>query len=152
MVSAFGGKNRQWWNERAKEPTLEELTVRYNRSKHNSHKPIEIEWDARKKISDYFKQKIKVKWHILGLNDAEVEVDGKKVKTNKGELKLTVDGILERDYEETWEKSPTNKFLRGIYDKYIIKTTIDEYEDRLFLKANSFFEDTKAFLALEGKK
>jgi len=115
-------------------------------------KEIIIEWKAWKKISDYFKNTIEVKWHILGQTDVEAERDGKKQKTNKGDLKLAVSAELERDYEERWEVNPVYKFFRGIYDRYIVRTTIEEYEDRLFDKTGEFIEQLKAFLTLEGKQ
>jgi len=115
-------------------------------------KEILIKWKAKKKVTDYFQQIIEVNWHILGQVDAEVEENGKKIKTNKGEVKLAIKAKLKRDYEETWDKQPYYKFLRGIYDKYIMRTTIDEYEDALADKAQKFVEETKAFLNLEGKR
>jgi len=45
-------------------------------------KEIIIKWEAWKKISDYFKNVIKMNWHILGMNDVDIEVNGKKDKTN----------------------------------------------------------------------
>lgn len=115
-------------------------------------KEIILEWTIKRKISDYFKHEIKMKWHILGMKDAEVEINGTKEKTNKGEVKITVDSSLVRDYEETWDKTPTWKFLRGVYDKYVIRTRIDEYEDRLESISERFAEDTKDFLRLQGKR
>jgi hypothetical protein len=115
-------------------------------------KEIVIKWTAWRKISDYFKFTIKMDWHILGMQDAEVERNGKKEKTNKGEVKITFRPTLERDYESRWEVNPWYKFFRGIYDKYIIKTTIDDYEDRLIEKTVEFIEQVKAFLVLESKK
>ena len=47
-----------------------------------SGKEIEIEWEADRKISDYFKFVIKVTWRILGMVDVEVQKDGKKAKMN----------------------------------------------------------------------
>lgn len=115
-------------------------------------KEIEIEWEAKKKITDYLQNVIAIKWHILGLKDAEVERDGKKESTNKGEVKITAEAKLVRDYEERWEDHPLWKTMRGIYDKYVIRTTIDEYEDKLGGNAEAFIEQVKAFLTLEGKK
>lgn len=115
-------------------------------------KEVQIKWKAKKKITDYYQHIIDVKWHILGMSEVEVEENGKKIKTNKGDLKIVVKGILKRDYEETWDKQPFYKFLRGIYDKYIMRTTTEEYEDMLFAKSLRFVEDTKAFLNLEGKR
>src|SRR3989338_5678222 len=111
-------------------------------------KEIKIEWEAFKKISDYYKNTIVVKWHILQLTDVEVEENGKKIKTNKGDLKMTFEGVLEKDYEENWEKTAFWKMMRGIYDKYIIRTTTDEYEVRLIQKTESYIEEVKAFLDL----
>lgn len=114
-------------------------------------KEIIIKWVAWRKVSDYFKFEIAVEWHILGMQDAEVERGGKKEKTNKGEVKMTFKPYLVKDYESRWEVSPLYKFFRGIYDRYIVRTTIDDYEDRLIDKANSFIEQVKAFLVLEGR-
>lgn len=114
-------------------------------------KEIQIEWVAKKKVSDYLRNIIEVKWHILGLTDAEVEINGKKEKTNKGEIKLKIVANMEKDWEGNWA-DPKMKFFRGIYDKYIVKTTVDEYEDKLTGKATSLVEEVKAFLNLEGKR
>ena len=102
-------------------------------------KEIILKWIAYRKVTDYFKFVIKADWHILGMNPAEVERDGKKEKINKGEVKIKVVAELVKDYEDRWEGKPLWKFLRGIYEKYIIRTTVDEYEDRLIEKANKFF-------------
>jgi hypothetical protein len=113
-------------------------------------KEIVIEWTAKKKVSDYFKEEIKIKWHILGMNDAEVMVGDKKEKVNKGEVKIAISADLIRDYEENWDKTVFYKFIRGIYDKYIIRNTKDLYEDRLEDAARKFYDEAKAFLDLEA--
>ena len=38
--------------------------------------------------------------------------------------------------------------LRGVYDKYIIRTTMDEYEGRLVEDAVEFVGQVKSFLQL----
>jgi hypothetical protein len=114
-------------------------------------KEIAIKWTSKKKVSDYFRNIITVSWHILGMTDSEIERAGKKEKTNKGEIKLTFTATLERDYEKRWEDKPFWKMMRGVYDKYVIRTTMDEYEDRLQSKVLKFIEETKSFLQLEGK-
>ncbi len=115
-------------------------------------KEIQIKWVAKKKVSDYLRNIIEAKWHILGMSDAEVEIDGKKIKTNKGEVKIKVSADLEKDYENNWEKQAYWKMMRGIYDKYIVRTTIDEYEEKLQSKAQSFVEEAKAFLDFGGRR
>lgn len=116
-------------------------------------KEVEIEWEARKKISDYFRFIIKAKWRILGMADTEVQDEsGKKLKLNKGQVEIKVDGILEKDYQGQWEKNPFLKFLRGIYDRFIIRTRIDEYEGKVFGQSDEFLKQAKSFLAIEGMR
>jgi len=114
-------------------------------------KELVVKWEASKKITDYFKNVIKAEWHILGMKDAEVEQDGKKVSTNKGEVKIVFKGELVRDYENRWEDSPLWKFMRGVYEKYVIRTTKKEYEDDLEDKVKEYIKETKAFLQLGGR-
>jgi len=112
-------------------------------------KEINIEWEAKKKITDYIQFVIGLKWKALGLKDAEVEREGKKESTNKGDIKLEFKATFVSDYEDMWEKKPLWKLLRGVYDKYVIQTTLDEYEGKLIGTAVKFVKETKTFLELE---
>ncbi|MEM4270473.1 MAG: hypothetical protein QXO70_00045 [Candidatus Pacearchaeota archaeon] len=115
-------------------------------------KEIEIEWETMKKVSDYFKLTAKIKWRIVGFTEVEAEREGKKIKINKGEIEISVESKLVRDYEGKWESSPSLKFFRSIYDKYIIKNKIEEMEDKIFGDSDEFLAQVKAFLALEAKR
>jgi hypothetical protein len=116
-----------------------------------SSKEVKIKWKASKKVTDYYKNVIEMKWHILGLTDAEVVENGKTIKTQKGEVKIVFEATLERDYEDNWDKRPFWKIMRAIYDKYIMRTTQDEFERKLMEKTISYIEEVKAFLNLEGR-
>ena len=124
----------------------------YSEKLASNGKEVVIKWVAKKKITDYFRNFIELKWRIIGLNDAEVDIGGKKDKTNKGDLSIEFSADLERDWDDKWAGKPFNKFLRGIYDKYVIKTTVDEYEERLKERVSEFFNQVKGFLLLEGQK
>ena len=125
---------------------------KYQEAISGDSKNIEIVWTATKKVSDYFKFEIKLSWRVLGLVNVEAEKDGKKIKANKGSFEVKVKGTIIRDYEGKWDKKPVMKFLRGVYDKYIIKGTKDQYEDKLIEDVNDLIEETKAFLTIEGMK
>jgi len=114
-------------------------------------KEIEIKWVAERKISDYFKFQIKIEWFITGMKNVEVEKMGKKVKMNKGTVEIKAAGYLIKDYEARWETSGFMKFLRGIYDQYLIKARIESYEDKLVGEIDDFLGEIKSFLMLEGK-
>jgi len=115
-------------------------------------KEIEIDWEAKKMISDYFRYVIKARWVILGMNPIEVQQNGKKIPTNKGEIEIKFDAILEKDYEHRWENNGFLKFLRGVYNRYIIKGRIDDYEDRITEEVNEVIAQMKAWLVLEGER
>ncbi len=128
------------------------LTERlYKEKLSDAGKEIRIKWKATKNVTDYFRNVIEIKWHILGLNEVEIERNGQKEKTNKvKELRMDFDVDLEKDYEHKWEDKPLYKFFRGIYDRYIMRTTTDEYEIRLQKKALSLIKEIKSYLQLEG--
>ena len=111
-------------------------------------KEIQLKWEGGRRVTDYFKFVIKVEWHILGMTDAVIERDGKQEKTNKGEIKLSISADLVKDYEDNWDKKPMVKFMRGIYDKYIIRTTIDNYGDVLKSDFKEYISQVKSFLEL----
>lgn len=111
-------------------------------------KEIEIEWFALRKISDYFRFTIKTNWRVLGMTDAEVEENGKKIKINSGDIEVKFTIVLEKDYEAKWEGSAFLKFLRGVYDKYIIRARIDQYEGKLVGEVNELISQMKSFFAL----
>jgi len=115
-------------------------------------KEVEIEWTALKKISDYFRFRLDIHWRILGMTSVEVEENGVKLKLNKGQPEISVKATLEKDYEGRWENNNFMKFLRGLYEKFIIRGRIEEYEDKIFSEADEFLAQVKAFLALEGKR
>ena len=115
-------------------------------------KEIEVHWEAKRKISDYFRFVIKADWLILGMTDTEVQKESVKMKMNKGYIEIKFTAILEKDYEHRWENSGFLKFLRGVYDRYIVKSRIDYYEDKLLQETDEVIAQTKSFLAIEGKQ
>jgi len=115
-------------------------------------KEIEIKWEAKRKISDYFRFLIKADWRILGMTEVEVQKEGAKVKMNKGYIEIKFTAILEKDYEHRWENTAFVKFLRGVYDRYLIRGRIDSYEDKLLGEADEVIAQTKSFLTIEGQQ
>jgi hypothetical protein len=115
-------------------------------------KEVEIHWIARRKISDYFRFVLKVDWNIFGMTTVEIVKDNIKIKANKGRLEIKVTAFLEKDYENRWENTAFLRFLRGVYDNFIIRQRIEDYEDKIAEELDELVAQTKAFLALEGIK
>ncbi len=115
-------------------------------------KNIDVEWTGTKKVTDYFKFEIKVGFEITDLTKVEITQNNAKVKTNKGAVKVSVKGTLIRDYDGKFERDAIRKFLRGIYEKWIITSRIDQMEEELGGTCDDFLGQAKAYLDLEGKR
>ena len=124
----------------------------YTEKSKGDSKELEIKWEAERKVSDYFKFQLNVEWRILGMKDVEITKDGKKSKANSGKVEIKISGYLIRDYEEKWSSTPFFRFIRGIYDKYLIGQTKEDYEEKIGDEIKEASDQLKAFLVLEGKK
>mgnify|MGYP001559023789 FL=1 len=111
-------------------------------------KHIEIKWYAEKNIDDYFKAVIEINFLVLGLVDVEIEQEGVKIKSNKGEIELNTKAYLVKDYDRKWENSPVMRFLREVYDQKMIKRRIEGYEGILYEETYKMLDEVKAFLNL----
>lgn len=120
----------------------------------NGAKEIAINWSNLKPISKdnhYFRFRINTKFHILGMSEVEVEIDGVKQKLNKGQFEFHVTGILEKDWDSQWEKNKFMNYLRQIYDKYIITARIEDYETKVLSHVDQVVTNMKSFLNLQGR-
>ncbi len=115
-------------------------------------KELEIEWLCFRKISDYFRFRIRMVARFLRMVSVEVQQEGVTIKRDKSDMEIKFYTWLERDYENRWEQNPVTKFLRGLYDKYIIRSRIDFYEDKLKDEIDEMMTQTKSFLALSATR
>ena len=126
--------------------------TKYEEKLKGEEKEIIVEWEGGRELTDYFRFDIKAIFEIRGLKNVEVMQSGKKIKTNDGSIKLKMKGILVRDYKGKFEMSAFNKFLRSIYEKWVITARIDEYQGKIAGYCDEFLSQAKAYLDLEGKK
>ena len=116
-------------------------------------KEIRIKWVCNKRITDYFRIAIELKWQLLNMREIEVEIDGKKKKMNRfSELKITIKGMLEKDYSSKWGATGFQKFMRGVYDKFVIPTRTEEMELKVREIVQEFKEEMKAYLELSARR
>ena len=124
---------------------------KYSEKVSGNSRNISFEWRASKKLSDYFKIEIKIEFEIENLTDVEVEIDGERKKTNKGKIKGKIKGSLVKDPDSKWDTAPFYRFIRDVYNKYIIPGKIDTFENLIRNNVKSFKEELKSFLELTGK-
>jgi len=115
-------------------------------------KNIDVEWSGSRDLTDYFKADIKISFRVGGLTNTEITIDGKKIKTNKGSIEVSIIGTLVRDPKGKFEKNSLQKFMRGIYEKMVIPERIGEFEKKIMDDCDEFLSQAKAYLDLEGKR
>lgn len=125
---------------------------KYSEKISGDSKRIDVEWEGAKKMTDYFKFEGKVEMQIIGLTNVEVTQDGAKIKTNKGSIEMKMKGTLVRDYKGKFEIDAFRKFLRGIYEKWVISSRVDEYEEKIAGDCDKYLDQAKKFLDLEGDR
>ena len=109
-------------------------------------KDIEIELLPWKKTTEYFKNTIKIRMKFTNVKDIEIEKEGVKLKLNQGKVMIVLDGYLESDYENKWEKMPVLYFIRTIFDKYIFRAHFHQYEKWLINDVNMIHSRIQRFL------
>lgn len=125
---------------------------KYSEVVSGNKRTIKFDWKATKRLSDYFKHEIKCKFEVKDLEDVEVEIDGKKKRTNKGKISIEIKGTLITDHENKWEVTPFYRFLRDIYSKYVVPARIESHQGKLVSDVISLKEELKAFLELTGRR
>lgn len=112
----------------------------------------EIEWDAEKKITDYYKFTIGIKWHLWEITEVEVVKEGvKKVLTN-ARLEIKINGNLEIDWERRMGSSTFWTIVSDWYHKYIIRREIETiWYDTMYYRLQRLHKLVKDFLDMEAK-
>lgn len=134
------------------ETGLDLIEKKYVEKIKGDKKDIDVEWEGKKKVTDYFRFIIAVKLEARSLTNVEIKQGNASIKTNKGSIKIITKGTLERDWDSKFETSAFRKFLRSIYEKWVIAARIDQMERKLIEDCDGFLGQAKAYLNLEGRK
>ena len=71
---------------------------------------------------------------------------------DKARVEVKISSTIVKDYEGKFDDSAFKKFLRAIYEKWVISSRINQFEDKLVGKSDEFLSQIKAYLDLEGKR
>ncbi len=134
------------------EVQLDVVEGKYAEKISGDSKNIDIEWVGSRKMTDYFKFDVKINFQVIGLTKLEIVQEGKKIKTNKGSVEVKIKGVIIRDYQGKFETNATRKFFRSIYEKWVIPSRIEQYENKIVGECDEFLSQAKAYLDIEGKR
>ena len=119
--------------------------TRYTRKIKPDGEQVEIIWDCYKKIDDYTRYHFNINVFIVGLKKVQIDVGGKKVSKNTGDITVTIKAGVQTDYLNKWETHPILKFLKGIYDNYIYAKTLRSWIEKMGEELDYVSNEIKAF-------
>ncbi|MBI2572327.1 hypothetical protein HYV86_00545 [Candidatus Woesearchaeota archaeon] len=112
----------------------------------------EIDWETEKKVTEYIKYTIKMKIHIFDLTEIEVDSNGKKKSLSNGRMVITLNGIVEADYENIFGGGWLAKKLGGWYLTLWSKNLDNYYIDPLWYRMWNLQALIKKVLDMQTKK
>jgi len=104
-------------------------------------KQVEIKWVGKNEVSSFCDAIIEVTFFAIGIEKAEVEKEGKMIKTKKGVIEIRVTSYLVLDVK--------NKFFDRIYRKFVLKNEIESYKIDLYDDTLGFNDEIKAYLTMQ---
>ncbi len=107
-------------------------------------KQIEFVWVATKKEGKYFKKQIDLDFFAIGVQDADVERDGKQLKLQKCELEVGFKAEITLNASDEWHDG----FVHTVYKDHILKDKIDEEKIGLYDNVHDLVSEMKTFLEL----
>ena len=134
------------------ETKLDIIERKYSEKITGDTKKVVFEWEGTREVTDYFKLEVKFNFDVNGLGKVEINQDGHKIQTNKGGVEIKMEGTLIKDYKGRFETNPMFKFMRGMYERFIIPARIEEMKERLQGEVDEILSQIKAWLDLEGRK
>ena len=94
-------------------------------------KMYEIVWEGKKEVSSYFTFVMEITFLLLGVKEIEVEMDGKRVKMNKGEVEMRFNTYVISNANENFKDD--SWFIR-IYENWVIRDRLEQYKINLYKK------------------
>lgn len=136
---------------------LQDRNFEFNEPKHK-HKyscphgfEIERDFDGWRKIDDYYKHKVEVKFHLWDAFEVDAVKNGRKVKLWNAHMDIQLGFDVVCDYQNRWSRSPfMDKLHKNFYTQYVIKKEIIiNHADPLYYKLLSLHSKIKEFLEME---
>lgn len=109
-------------------------------------KSIEINWEAKKKFDDYISFVVTMDILIIG-KEIDMEQNGKKFKRMQGLIEFNLSAYLDKN-EKRFGTGNTGKNIRRLYERFIIRSKIEEAQEYLYVHIIELVNELKAFLNL----
>jgi hypothetical protein len=113
----------------------------------------EVEWEMYPeiKIDEFIKYKIEIKTKFYDVKEFEAVIDGQKKKVNNGKFWIKINGKVEFDYRDKFEKKPLHRHMREFLIKKLFKRYYEiRHVDHLTHEIFRLHAEIKKFLKMEA--
>ena len=115
-------------------------------------KEIKFDMEAFRGISLYLRFFVQVEVVIYRNVDVLVEKEGKKVKMQQGDMEVRFKAHLKKNYKGTFKSGGFQKFLRHIYERFIIPNSLRKYRFKLQKETEALMDEVKNVLAINQRE
>jgi hypothetical protein len=129
-------------------------TLYFERILQNGNSEHHIWWRAHfiPKGNKYYKYFLKLDYQTLNMGKHEATVNGKKMKTNKGDVIFRCRAYLMLDYNKEWRNHSILKMFDHFFIKRIYKKQIDFLRTDLWLKTYKLHDVIKQYMELKTSR
>jgi len=99
--------------------------------------------------SNFYRYRVNLDFFVFNITKTELMFQGKKTKADNAEMILTVNGILELDYQKKWRNHSILKNLYNFFSKRIFKEVREGHEEELRRRMMRLQEEGKRILNLQ---
>lgn len=109
---------------------------------------MESSWKAKRKVTYYVYYEITVDIWLRDMTDVAVEEHGGKIKRQKGRLEIVINSKMQKDWLKKFSdtKGEFKYFLKLIFERFIIRKTLEKLEDQLFYETNDLMAEIRSKL------
>lgn len=111
-------------------------------------KTISIQLKPWKTISDYIKFEIKIVIDAE-VEDVEIRMGDTPITIQKGNIKFTFFAAVITDYEKSWEQKAEYFFLRTLFNKFVYKVKMTEWDGMLKQQVTHLKAEIASFLNMK---
>ncbi|HIG93639.1 TPA: hypothetical protein HA242_03390 [Candidatus Woesearchaeota archaeon] len=88
-------------------------------------------------------------FHCIGLTTAEVVKEGRKMSVNKGEIEITIETFLEKNYETGFDQSSMLKPFKDLFSKRLYHKVLEQRKKELYQETYVFQNWIKQWFKLK---
>jgi len=114
--------------------------------KEGDSKFIDIHWEAEKKVDDFTKFTLKIRFFLTSWKPKQkIQKNGVMIITDIGDPEISISAVLTRDYDGKWDRNPFLKMFLNFYNRYIYKKTYKNWQDKIVEEASDFINELKSY-------